>query len=128
MSALAMILTPAMVVQEYMPDKLSGGTKQRLDLSGEWVFTFPPDNSEVIGRGEDFIRMFEVRDEGDGKFCMAFWTETDYLRRHILVGIYRQDEGRVLMCFGREDKTRPTSFRTEDGQFFLTLHRVKPSK
>lgn len=137
MSALAMILTAAMVVPGNGPEMVSGEVERGLDLSGEWEgkwcdqivqggipilakvesgtfsYRFKHENS--------FISIGKFHDEGEGKFRFED-------QGCIWLGIYRQDRGTVILCFHEADQRRPHSFETGDHQDLLILHHVKPRK
>jgi hypothetical protein len=142
MSALAMILTAAMMVPGDGPEKASGEIareRQPLDLSGEWEGTLQDATTPKGGikmkakmLAEDFyyskepdLRFYrglaEVYDEGAGR--MRFEPEAGKI-----LGIYQQDGDRVIMCIGDANGNRPDSFRIGKGQQLLILHRVKSRK
>lgn len=130
MSALAMILTATMAVVGNGPEKVSDEVEQRLDLKGEWEGTwnthlgkrflirltpteFHLDNGETTG-----VLRYPMSDEGNGK-----------LRFRGRLGIYQQDGDRLLICLAKtRTNQRPTSFRIDEGQHLLLLHRVKLRK
>jgi hypothetical protein len=132
MSALAMILTAAMVVTGDVPEKVSGEVERRLDLSGEWEGTSTDGSlSGVVRLVKDkatsyvptskSIVTFKVVDEGGGRFCIPHGERE-------LLGIYRyQDDNHVILCVSQHGH-RPQSFRRGDGQALCILHRVKPRK
>lgn len=145
MSALAMILTAAMVVPGDGPTMESGEVvqlPQPLNLrecwwegfyqspKGRWL----PAASNVLC-GPDFVIEATLPngshcavlhldksliDEGNGKLSIA--KEVAYL------GIYKQEDDRVIISLRPAEKGYPTKFGAGDGQSLLILHRVKPRK
>jgi hypothetical protein len=125
MSALTIILTAAMVVPGDGPEKASGEIKepQRLDLRGDWLLTYSGGSYEM--NGEEFIRSHKLRDEGKGRVRMIVTFQgTEYP----LLGIYRQDGERILMCVRYADHGRPMRFQDGDYRILVIFHRVKSSK
>jgi uncharacterized protein (TIGR03067 family) len=141
-SALAMALMAAMAVPGNGPEKVSEEVEQRLDLRGEWEGVFVDrDGKEQHGKlGGAFFQtenawvlLGTIKDEGNGKFrfsvpdCPAWFDEP---------GIYRQDGGRLTLCWHNPSiwhkewgsKPRPSRFKWGDDQCLLILHRVKPGK
>lgn len=145
MSALAMILTAAMVIPGDRPEKVSGevAENQRLDLSGEWEgfwwfdhnTRFEAHSKCPSGQGHLMGRQFAIVcrgncnltayfiDEGQGHLC-GEW-ELIGPRIH---GIYRQEGTKLLICFTELASPCPTSFRAGEGRHLLILHRVKSRK
>jgi hypothetical protein len=141
MSALAMILTAAMMVPANGPEPVSGeiAEPERLDLSGEWEGSWHDASTPKGGlkmRAELlagdfycakepnllFFRGFaEAHDEGAGK--MRFDPEAGDM-----LGIYQQDGDRVILCIGVANGPRPDSFQVREGRILLILHRVKLGK
>jgi hypothetical protein len=141
MSALAMLLTAAMVTPVDVSEKVSGEVKltDSLDLSGEWQGVWKAaDKAEyevhqLEGRGAWSYRRLPkgqqgpaylspgITDEGEGRLRLT-WVDDPCL------GIYEQDGDCLIICFREARKGRPLSFRSGDGQHFLILHRVKPGK
>jgi hypothetical protein len=139
-SALAIVLTAAMAVPGNGPERVSGEMEQGLDLRGEWegIWWHGSDcagvaewsDGMIMGRFGDspcflflFLNWCFIKDEGDGR-CLYenFPGDRDRL------GIYEQDADRLVICIGRTDKRRPSSFTTGDDRHLLILHRVKPRK
>jgi hypothetical protein len=139
MSALAMILTAAMVVPGDGPKMESGEIEQGLDLSGEWEGLWIDDEGirrkaklslsecrlegerlpgQPLGDIERTLVFLGITDEGAGRICL----------RDSYLGIYCRDGCDHLICFRDNRKGRPTSFRGGDDQNLLILHRVKPRK
>jgi hypothetical protein len=140
MSALAMILTAAMMVPGDWPEKVSGEVRkpQQLDLRGEWrgIRKTEKDKYEVYasegmgslscrrlpkGRQGPFYLSPRITDEGGGKLRLIWWDNP-------CLAIYEQDGDRLTICFRDARKGRPISFRSSDGHDLLILHRVKPRK
>jgi hypothetical protein len=61
-------------------------------------------------------------DAGGGRFSLRPKDGPGYL------GIFRQDGNLAVLCFRPTAEGYPTSFRGGDGQYLLTLRRVKPRK
>jgi hypothetical protein len=134
MSTLAMILA-AMIVPGNGPEKVSGEVSERelraLDLHSEWrgAMYSPPDTIESVAikgghllflaRGRDVGHLFVCTEKSEGTFRVRWSDET-------CLGIYRYEEGRLLLCLSEAGNDRPTSFKIGDGQYLLILHRVKP--
>lgn len=144
MSAMAMILTAAMMVPRNGPEMESGEMVQEsqpLDLSGEWegVWWFHTDgqlqvhsrDSRLVGVRKpgannwvgSAIDTCDFIDEGHGRL-RGTWDLTNSEIR----GIYRQDRDRLILCFSQTPRLRPTSFQVGGTQHLLILHRVKPRK
>ncbi len=137
MSALAMILTAAMVIPANGPGRASSEmvrAQQPLNLSGEWEGTLRDSESKVKGnwivklsddwvvveRGIDTRRLiWQMTNEGGGKVKVR-------LSRTVYLGIYRQESDRVIIALRDCKRGRPTSFRPSDDQSLLILHRAKP--
>lgn len=139
MSALAMILTTAMVVPWDVPGKVSGEMVQEpLNLNGKWegsLHTKLPDNTDstmpvtyqdgkltIVNEAEVAKVLFI--DEGKGK-CRCRIEEED---SEALLGIYKWQRDQLLLCFNVNGKGRPTNFMVERTKSLLILHRVKPRK
>jgi uncharacterized protein (TIGR03067 family) len=133
-SALAMIVTAAMVVPGDMPEKVSGEMEERLDLRGEWEGRWWPnkDASLEVTLRDGSIQLsdksrpslpvvFKIIDEAEGVLHVQY----DASRHH---GIYKWDNDRLVLCLREANKGRPTSFQARDGQQLFILHRVKPRK
>jgi hypothetical protein len=135
MSVLAMILTAAVVIPGDGREKVSGEmtAPRRLDLRGDWeaiVYRrdgvrrghagFSKDRWFIVSWcGWNWSRVMEyeeVIDEGDG-----------HLRTKHCLGIYEQHVDNLRICIA-DGEHRPMSFRTDDKQLLLILHRVKSSK
>lgn len=125
MSSLVMILTVAMMVPGNGPERASGeiAMPQPLDLKGQWWLTCGKDSYEISG--EEIIRSWKLRDEGIGRFRM---TVTIMKQDFLMLGIYRQEKEKILMCFRNADYGRPTRIQDCDGQFVVTLRRIKSRK
>jgi hypothetical protein len=140
MSALAMLLTVAIVVPGDGPEKRSMEVvEMMLDLSGEWEGTVQSTISESkasikISRGRADIRgsngfvekvPLKIIEEGEGKLRME--GEIVGVKRKLL-GIYKWQGNRLVICCRVESKGRPTSFMVDGGNKLLILHRPKPRK
>jgi hypothetical protein len=139
MSALAMILTAAMVAPGNGPEMESGKiaqNEQGFDLRGIWegslrmrradgtYYTVPGSYQDgkltiVELDGPEVVKVVFI-DEGKGKFRYRAVKEGEEG-----LGIYKWNQEQLVLCLG--EKKRPSSFRDEDG-FILILHRVKPCK
>ncbi|SRR5579885_3146663 len=128
MSALAMILTAAMVIPGDGPEKVSGEVErspQPLDLRGEWAWIqgFGADPMcPALVTGSDMIRFFDIIDEKGGKVRFQYPFCCTYL------GIYKRTKTEVVISFREASKGRATSFRTGDGQELLILRRTNIRK
>jgi hypothetical protein len=145
MSALAMILTAAMMVPGDGPERVSGelAKPQRLDLSGEWKgqFTYGDRHATITLEGKMSGSIFVVMpqeiqlidlgpermtDEGNGRFSLRRDTKApeapDYL------GIYKHEGDRVTICYRLTKYGRPSKFKFVDSCRLLILHRVKSNK
>lgn len=136
MSALAMLLTVAMVVPEDGPEKVSGEMVRGLGLSGEWQGVLYHWGETYKGRGwihEDGEFAFIYRKFGNIPFAAPAGLVQNEANGHIRIGeymgIYEQHGDRLWMCL-RVDGHQPTSFRivNDNAQYLLILHRVKPRK
>lgn len=132
MSALAMILTAAMVVPGDGLEKVSGEMVQGLDLSGKWegVWMENPNGETAPFGYKDGSIYFSARthfpakivDDGKGRLHFTQGWEG-------YIGIYQQDRSRLTICYCDKRYGRPTSFRIGDGKHqLIILHRVKPRK
>jgi hypothetical protein len=134
-SALAMILTTAMTVPGNGPEMVSGEMEQRLDLRGEWegsldsgaalIYKANLRENRLVGRrgiGSIQFPRFLVEEDGKGTIRATLGSG------RVVKGIYRWEGDRVLICFRWSDSLRPTSFRADNLQWLLILHRVKPRK
>jgi hypothetical protein len=140
MSALAMILTAAMMVPGDGPEKVSAEVRkpQPLDLRGKWKGIRKTEKGEYEVLASDGMSQLSCRplprgkqgpsyltpritDEGKGKLRLM-WFDNPCL------GIYEQDGDRLTICFRDVRKGRPISLRTVGGQELLILHRIKPRK
>lgn len=124
MSALAMILTAAMVVPGDGPKYESAKIVQRLDLSGKWKGYCNP--GLPIGEHEMNFKGWGVIDEGAGRVRLKLpsvdgvsWT---------VYGIYEQDGDRLKICFSIDGKSRPTRFDGGGDQYLYDIRRVKSSE
>ena len=138
MSALAMVLTAAIVVPGDGPEKVSGEIEleQGLNLSGEWQGVLYHWGETYKGNGwihEDGEFAFIYRRFGNIPFATPAGLVKDegngYLQIGEYVGIYEQRGDRLRMCLSF-DGPRPTSFRigNDNAQCLLILRRVKSSK
>lgn len=140
MSALAMILTAAMVIPGDGPEMASGEIRQGLDLSGEWVGTVKSSDGHVTGDVQ--LRNGKLRVVAKITYCLPEvrtfekdWVYVDEEEGKLLLfesrrpGIFRQHRDRVTICYHvMEGKERPTDFQTGEGRVFYFLHRVKSRK
>lgn len=128
--ALAMVLAAGLTVPRIGPEKVSAETTESLHLDGEWEGTFrhslnPVDLIRITFAGGEFdsgsiiILEGKIRDEGGGRFQMVGGTGD-------LLGIYKHEDDRLVLCYREADKGRPTSFRAGVDQNLLILRRVKP--
>jgi hypothetical protein len=128
MSALAMILTAAMMVQADGHEKVSGEVEQGLDLSKKWEGTLRSKKAEVcrvrIDRKVTLVESEEGRvsfstsniiDEGGGKLIFRG-------KR----GLYRQADDLLVICVGDVNR-RPPVIGEAHG-YLLILHRAKSRK
>ena len=133
-SALAMVLTAAMVVPASGPEMVSGEIEDRLDLSGAWEGTMLDESGSVflVCYGEGLLQVgmpgitfttpFEPIEEGHGRFRLNDGQLP-------VLGIYKWESGRVFICRGYPGKARPPSFHVGIEQHSLIiLHRVQPGK
>jgi hypothetical protein len=129
-SALAMVLMAAMAVPGNGPENVSREVEQRLDLSGEWEGIYTTDKEQTLRVHLNRYRVRLENDDCDFAFDNSMVDEgRGRLRFQGLLGIYQQDEERLIICLGRiGTHERPTSFRIGNGQSLLILHRVKPRK
>ncbi len=139
MSALAMILTVAMVV----PGDGGGREKASMemgyvfDLSGEWEGTgqsameskwrikFSRGCVHVQTQRSATESPFKIIGESEGKLRMEVGP-AGAVRR--LLSIYKWQGDRLVICCREESKGRPTRFTVEDENRLLILHRTKPRK
>jgi hypothetical protein len=143
MSALAMILTAAMMIPGDGPEKTSGKVSEKergLDLKGKWEGSLGiklPDGSPStvpvtyqdgkltagdLEEAEAVKMKVLFIDEGHGKcWCRYAATGKDAL------GIYKWQRDQLFICIS-EGKGRPTNFMVEETSTLLTLHRIKPRK
>ncbi len=134
MSALAMILTAAMVVPGDGPEKVSGEmVQERLDLRGEWEAILFHGGKKVSGQAR-ILRGLLVTWEGKGGRGSFFWSDVPVdegkgnFRIGGSLGIYQYDGNRLRICFDDGAGDRPTSFLPGKNRVYLILHRVKSSK
>jgi hypothetical protein len=138
-SALAMILAAGMTVPGIGPERVSGEIEQGLDLPGDWEGLWWLDgrveivravsDREVLGGvrmklGADpgiFFFIYDLTDEGNGRL-RGKWNLSG------IHGIYQQDGEELVLCLGEITRSRPKSFRADDGQHLLILRRIKPSE
>lgn len=141
MSALAMILTAAMMVPGHGPENVSGEMvreSEPLDLKAKWKgIWYRPNGSkwdvEIVDHflsaeiddgctlGFCAWRLERTTDEGGGKLVLREGEKVD-------LGIYEQHNDRLVICYSVSGRTRPTSFRSCKGQHLLVLHRIKSRK
>lgn len=142
MSALAMILTAAMVVPGDGPGKASGEVSEKgrgLDLKGKWEGSLRiklPDGTDSIvsatyhdGKlaaldlfGEEALKLVFI-DQGKGRCrCRTFGDDQEAL------GIYKWQRDQLFICLRADGKGRPTNFTVEGTNLLLILHRVKSSR
>jgi hypothetical protein len=130
---LAMILTAGATIGNGL-EKVSGEVKQCLDLRGRWesaaidsadgpwMTSF--EGGELMGyrKGElEFRWDCQIVDEGAGKFKMTYGSR-EYL------GIYRQESGRLVICYRAAHLGRPTKYKENSKDSLYILHDVKPGK
>lgn len=139
MSALAIILTAAMAIPGNGPEMELGevAETQRLDLSGEWEGLWEPGDGTIWQAELEDCRFEATRGNGP-QVWFQVWEQhiTDEggaririeVGCHVHLGIYKQQNDRIVVCYGKHGQARPTSFRAVDGQSLLMLHRVKPRK
>jgi len=143
MSALAMILTAALVVPGDGPEKVLGDVErlpQPLDLRGKWKGTiskydrkygefgakvyFSGGRLKVEDNAKPGEFVADVQacfvDEGNGKFRFRLNGDQLYL------GIYRQEGDRFIGCIGHKD--RPSEFKLAERRALISLHRVNSRK
>jgi hypothetical protein len=130
MSALAMILTAAMVVPGDGPEKVSGEIKkgERLDLRGKWKLEFGAGTLETLTR-EELIRALRIQDMGEGRLRMAL--PKSYKGDLVFIpytGTYRQERDRVVIQFRMVVEKTPTAFRDHYRRGYIILHRIKSDK
>ncbi len=138
MSALAMILTAAMVVPGDRPEKVSAELvePQRLDLRGEWKgvwrqgkdkrFSVSSNESRLVGiRGSSvtLIDTKDIIDDGRGQLHGTWLFAENGIH-----GIYKWEGKRLFICFSRRPDPPPTSFAGTDSQDLLILRRVNSRK
>jgi hypothetical protein len=137
-STLAMVLIAAMAVPGNGPEMVSGEMKQeRLDLSGEWVGERRFGDGQIwqtelskgefkFKEGKELVSLLPVefiKDEGNGRLRIDF-----PLIEVTILGLYKRENGRIIMCWGELRKERPSSFRAAKAESILILHRIKPGK
>lgn len=131
MSAMAMLLTAALAVPADAPEKVS--MDMVLDLSGEWEGTAQNTNAKSrvkISRGQldsesERGRVgsnIRIIDEGEGKLRIEL--NVAGAERNLL-GIYKWQGSRLLICCREKSKGRPRSFMVDEVTSSLILHRVK---
>ncbi len=126
MSALAMILTAAMVVPGDGAEKGSSEIAQpKLDVSGRWRgwMKGARDASEVPTLD---LNKWGIVDEGEGRLRFKI-RDVDGVRRTVY-GIYKQRGDHLEICFALVGKLRPTRFEGGEERCLLVLRRVKSSK
>jgi hypothetical protein len=133
MSTLVMALAAGLTLGS-SPEPVSMEFEQRLDMRGEWEGTEKgtcivgkPYSGEILLVGQMMTLTCRV---GDGlaitkKSCKFVDEGPGTLRTPWGLGIYRQNGDRLLICFSKDGRPRPTSFRAGNGQVLLTLRRVK---
>jgi hypothetical protein len=134
MSALAMILTAAMLVSGDVPEKVLGEVEQGLDLRGEWGGFSPSADLPIDVSGgklrfrgggagiSNYMVPWKVADEGNGKIRIKFQGSEPVL------GIYKWRGDEVDICYAYANRPRPTSFEPGEGRTVLILHRVQPGR
>jgi hypothetical protein len=142
-SAMTMVLLATMAVPGDGPEKVSGEMEQRLDLRGEWVGERQFDDGKVwhieLSNGEFKFKSKEIRlllpvgcikDEGNGRLRVDFLKSAQGTGNssRARLGIYKQEDGFIIMCWGETGKERPSSFRPANAESVLILHRIKPRK
>ncbi len=128
MSALAIILTAAMIGPGDGPEKVSGEVKQGLDLSKEWEGTVRSEQGEMgrvridrrvivieWARGSVGLPTSNIIDEGGGKLLFVG-------KR----GLYRQVDDSLVICIGDVSR-KPLSIGAVQGHL-IVLRRVKSRK
>lgn len=133
MSALAMILTAAMVVPGDGPEKVSGEMareRKTLNLKGQWKAVLYGHGPVFQGEATVVDREFRVR---AGKFVFIFGEAVDEgdgnLRMCGRLGIYKQDGDQLRICLSHPNGfPRPTSFKAENRQCLIELTRIRPAK
>ena len=141
MSALAMSLMAGMAVGD-MPKQDVGEAEEWLDLSGEWEGTFYAKHAD---RFKARLIMHEPKIGGrlilskkGFEQCIGFTVSkvgAGRLRLSTLLGrkdhpaifcTWKQEGERLTLCW--KVGSWPLSFRVEDSQELLVLHRFKPRK
>lgn len=138
MSALAMILTAAIVVPGNGPKEEPVEMVRTLDLSGEWEGTGQSTISTSrlkISREQGHIDIqaqrgaigadLKIIDEGEGKLRMEVKV-CGTVRRSL--GIYKCQGNRLLICCREESKGRPAGFMVDEVNSLFILHRLKPRR
>ncbi len=131
MSALAIIVTAAMVVPADLPEKGSREMTYSFYLSGEWEGIGLDENGQAYRRVFlDHLRFRYETDNVGGDFWTPFIFENGGKLRYrgcaSILGIYRQEAERLYICY--RQGSRPTTYRGGSGQTLLILHHVKPRK
>lgn len=123
MTALAIILTAAMVLPENGSEKVSGEMvreAQPLDLSGEWEVTW----QDSLGRTwQGKLKNGRLECKRPGLTAHGTLKSGDEKE-----GIYKWEGDRLFLCFSTGRNGRPTSFRGGAGQELFILRRIKPRK
>lgn len=118
MSALAMILTAAMVVPGDGSEKVPMEMVQGFDMSGEWKAWWRDDKWGVGIETAPHKLLSNTVFEGGNKLRMTY-------RGGCHLGIYKQEHNRIVICLRELGCGRPTDFRVKLDEELLILHRVK---
>jgi hypothetical protein len=139
MSSLMIALVAGMTVGS-SPERISSQAEERLCIDGYWEGTW-----QILSRRNE-VRTFQLRlepgsiwsippggrvppskedcewiDLGNGK-CQL----TD--EKSTLVGIYKREADRLLICLRGKGDGIPAAFQVRDGQILIILKRVKPPR
>lgn len=121
MSALAMILTAAMVVPGDGRERVSMEMVQVFDLSGEWKARWIDDRWGVGIETAPHKLLANTVFEGVNKLRITY-------RGGCHLGIYKEEANHVVICLREPGRGRPRDFRVKPDQELLILHRAKPRK
>ena len=139
MSALAMILTVAVVISDGDQAKVSAEMAQELDLRGEWAGVLRIKGKETEGEGERKMTIKNGRMQARGGMKQAtsyveiLFSREGKVRFKWLAStyhaIYQQQGDRLMLCLRQDDGdgkgSYPTSFRASTDQALIIFHRVK---
>lgn len=131
MGLFAIVVVAGIVIEN--PPKSSTKTGEKLDFSGAWEgtlhhsqgFRWPAILSRLRG-GEIIVEfpggiltipLASITDEGSGRFRVS--SNGDFL------GIYKQSDEEIILCFRPEREGYPRVFRGGQGQMLLRLRRCK---